>query len=87
MPQQYDNRSTGALFKNKRKQKDTHPDYTGTFTDEGGREYWVSAWIKKSKSGETFMSLSHRPKDEQQQAQGRGESYYDEAPEEGDVPF
>ena len=87
MPKQYDNRGTGALFRNKRKTSDKHPAYTGTFTDAEGREYWLSAWLKKSKAGETFMSLSVRPKDEQQQAQGRGESYYDEAPEDDSVPF
>lgn len=62
MPE-YDNKNSGALFKNKRKETDKHPDYTGTYTDGNGREFWLSAWIKKSKSGETFMSLSTKPKE------------------------
>jgi|SRR5215831_9349660 len=53
----YDNTNRGALFKNKRKQTDNHPDYKGTI-DVDGQEYWLSAWIKKSKAGETYMSLA-----------------------------
>jgi uncharacterized protein (DUF736 family) len=62
MPE-YDKRNSGALFKNKRKETDKHPDYTGSYTDGDGREFWLSAWIKKSKAGETFMSLSTKPKE------------------------
>jgi uncharacterized protein (DUF736 family) len=54
---------TGSLFKNKRKEKDTHPEYTGTVT-VNGEQYWLSAWLKKDKHSETYMSLSLKPKDE-----------------------
>lgn len=60
----YDNTNRGALFKNDRKQKDTHPDYKGSL-DVEGTEYWVSAWIKESRKGGKFMSLSLTPKEDE----------------------
>lgn len=59
----YDNTNRASLFKNKKKTQDNHPDYTGQLDCEGV-EYWMSAWIKKSKAGETFMSISIQPKDD-----------------------
>ncbi len=58
----YDNTNTGAIFRNKRKETDKHPDGTGTVNIEGV-EYWVSSWNKTSKSGEPFRSLSFKRKD------------------------
>lgn len=55
----YDN--SGALFKNDRKDKPSHPDYNGSLTI-GGKSYWLSAWLKKGAKG-TFMSLAVKPKD------------------------
>lgn len=54
---EYDNRNTFALFRNNRKQKDTHPDFNGTFVDADGREYYIDAWSKMPKNGgEKFLS-------------------------------
>jgi uncharacterized protein (DUF736 family) len=53
----YDNTNRGALFKNKDKESDNHPDYNGK-VNVGGKDYFLSAWIKTSKKGEKFMSLS-----------------------------
>ena len=61
----YDDTNRGAIFKNDRKEKDTHPDYKGTL-NVAGVEYWVSSWIKTSQKGSKFMSLSVTPKDAQQ---------------------
>ena len=30
----------------------------------GGVEYWVSGWIKETKSGDKWLSLAFKPKDE-----------------------
>ena len=57
----YDNTNRGALFKNDDKQADTHADYRGQI-NVGGTEYWLDAWVKESKAGKKFMSLSVKPK-------------------------
>lgn len=53
---------SGALFRNKRKTKSDHPEYTGQAKIDG-IEYWVSAWLKETSSGEKYMSLAYTPKD------------------------
>lgn len=58
---QYDNTNRGTLGKNKRKEKDTHPDYAGKINIEGV-EYWLSGWLRE-KDGEKFFSLSVKPKE------------------------
>lgn len=53
----YDNRNRFTLFRNNRKTSETHADFNGTFTDENGREHYVSAWSKTPKNGgEKFLS-------------------------------
>lgn len=53
----YSNDNRGVLFKNDKKESENHPDYKGRI-DIDGTEYWLSAWIKKTKDGKTYMSLS-----------------------------
>jgi len=62
MSQEYDNNLRGVLFKNDRKEKDSHPDYKGQCEVEG-EEFWLSAWIKEGNKGK-FMSLSFTAKDQ-----------------------
>jgi len=60
---EYDNKNSGVLFKNEKKQTPNHSDYTGTWTDAAGVEHWLSCWIKESKNGRKFMSLSAKVKE------------------------
>jgi hypothetical protein len=46
----------GNLFKNEKKEKESHADYNGTIM-VNGKEHWLNAWIKDGKNGK-FMSLS-----------------------------
>lgn len=54
----------GSLFKNKRRTKSTHPEYTGQAKLDGV-EYWVSAWIKEKQDGEKYFSIAFTAKDDQ----------------------
>ena len=62
----YDNTNRGALFKNTRKEADTDCDYRGE-VDINGQPYW----LKTSKAGEKYTSLSVRPKEAKELAKPR----------------
>ena len=53
--------NTGAIFVNDRKTEETHPDRTGTVM-VGGKLYYANGWLKKAKDGRTYLSLSFKPK-------------------------
>jgi len=80
----YDNTNRGALFRAEKK-SEKHPDYTGKI-NIGGNDHYLAGWIKESKAGDKFMSLSlgdaveqkQQPKQQKQQ----GADFYDE-----DIPF
>ena len=61
---EYDNTNKGSLFKNDKKETETHADYKGQI-NVNGQEFWINAWINTSKQGTKFMSLSVSPKDRQ----------------------
>ena len=73
----------GSLFKNDKKDTEQQPDYRGSITI-GGREYWLSAWIKSSKAGQKYMSLSAQPK-EQRNAPSSGKTLHPGFDQE--IPF
>jgi hypothetical protein len=53
--------NSGTLFKNDRREKETHPNAKGTALIDGV-EYYISAWTKEGKAGK-FQSLSFERKD------------------------
>ena len=63
----YENINTGAIFKNDKKEKETHPDYKGSINVDG-KDFYVSSWINTIKKGENagnkYMSLKLTPKEE-----------------------
>lgn len=48
--------NTGVLFINNKKMNEKQPDYTGSAIN--GIKKDVSGWKKKSKNGDTYLSLS-----------------------------
>jgi len=51
-----ENKNSGAIYRNEKKEKETQPDYTGKCTLEG-KEYNLSGWINKSKAGKNYLRL------------------------------
>ena len=48
----------GAIFKNNKKEKETHPDYNGKIVDPNGKEWDLSLWVKKSAAGNSYFSVA-----------------------------
>lgn len=80
---EFDNTNRGSLFKNDKKETETHSDYKGQI-NVNGEEFWLNAWIKTSKQGTKFMSLSISPKDRQVSEPTRKNIPVDDS---SDVPF
>lgn len=85
----YDNNNRGAIWQNKEKQKDTHPDFKGSATIEG-IEFWVSAWKRKADANPNSpaLSFSVTPK-EQVQNQGvqQAQQAINDDFEDDSIPF
>jgi hypothetical protein len=54
---EYDNTNRGAIWPNKDKTTDNHPDFKGKLNVDG-IEYWVSAWKRKEGANPKSPSLS-----------------------------
>lgn len=70
----------GSLFRNDRKEKDTHPDYKGSCLVNGVKME-IAAWIKESSSGTKFMSLKFSEPRDQTAAPKKA------AEPDNDIPF
>lgn len=49
---------SGSLFKNDRKEKETHPDLKGKVMLPNGEVRWLSAWKKQTGAGAPWLSIS-----------------------------
>ena len=78
-----ENDNSGALFKNDRKEQEKQPDYKGSLTVNGA-EYWISAWLNESKSGQKYMGLKINLKEHQQAPEAPKNDAVDF---DDDVPF
>ena len=75
----YDNTNRGALFRSDRKQSERDPDFSGEL-DVGGQSHWINAWLKVSKTGTKFLSLSIKPKTAAKARPIPGRTDHDEIP-------
>jgi len=64
---EYDNTNRGSIWKNDKKETETHPDFTGSL-NVAGVECWVSAWKRKEGAADRApaLSFSVKPKDQPQ---------------------
>lgn len=75
----YDNTNSGALFRNDKKASEKHPDYRGDINVDG-KDFWVSAWVKTSKKGTKFMSLSVTEKESVQKVAPVADDFDEDLP-------
>ena len=76
-----------SLFKNNRKEKETHPDYAGSIMING-KEHYLNAWLKEGKNGKFFSGSVGKEKVPKDNFKPKGA---DEMPkntiEDDEVPF
>jgi hypothetical protein len=63
----YDNTNTGMLMRNRNRETEKHPEFTGSINVDGV-DYWLSAWVNTGKEGskiegQKYFSLKIKPKD------------------------
>lgn len=80
---EYDDTNKGILFRNDKRNSDKSPEFNGSINVDG-TEYWLSGWVRESKSGNKFFSLSVQPKEQKQAPKPQQRKF--EANVE-DVPF
>jgi len=88
------NDMSGALFPNRDRKTDRHPNATGSALING-IEFWVSAWTKIDRNGNKFQSLSFKIKEQREPDGGRGHAQRDDGwvwrapgdPLDDEIPF
>ncbi|CAB4188141.1 hypothetical protein UFOVP1165_34 [uncultured Caudovirales phage] len=81
----YDNDNKGAVWKNLKREKDTHPHWTGSAMINGV-DYWVNAWKKADDANEKAPSIkfSFTAKEKREEshpvAQNHGPDFDDDIP-------
>ena len=77
--------NSGSIFKNDKREKDSHPHATGSAMI-GGVEYYVSAWTKDGKNGK-WQSLAFKRKDAPKMMDGAPARSLMQEADEMDPPF
>lgn len=78
--------NSGSLFKNDRREKDTHPNAKGQALIDGV-EYWVDAWTNEARDGSKYQSLKFKRKDADQTGSAGRQEPAREADLDDEVPF
>ena len=73
---------SGTMFRNKRKERDSHPDWSGDGM-VNGQLVWLNAWEKKDKNGNLFYSFSFKNKQAKEEPRQQGANI---GPDD-DIPF
>ncbi len=80
----YDNTNRGTMGRNKRRESDKHPEFTGSINVDG-KNYWINAWVQENKAdGSKFFSLSVKPKEGGHEAPAPVQK---QAPLDDSIPF
>lgn len=77
--------NSGTLFKNDKREKDSHPHAKGSAMIDG-IEYWVSAWTKDGSKGK-FQSLSFQRKEQRQPERQQQASRPEPRELDDEIPF
>lgn len=82
--------NSGALFKNDRKEQETHADYRGDCLI-GGQEFYMDAWLNTADSGRKYLSVRFKPKQAKQaeppRQRPKDEKYRAGTADDSDIPF
>lgn len=86
------NNGQGFIFKNTRKEKDSHPDYKGRIKTPSGEDLDIALWIKKGDKVTFFSASVQNPfvKEEQSKPlpkQEKVNEYSSKSRGEDDLPF
>jgi len=76
---------SGSIFKNDKREKETHPNGTGDALI-GGKMYWISAWTNTRDDGSKYQKLTFKLKEQKASEKPRQELPADDF-QDDDLPF
>ena len=78
--------NTGSLFKNDRRETDSHPNAKGTALIDGV-EYWMDAWTNETGYGTKYQSVKFKRKEQSSAPPQRPQPAAFDTDLDDDVPF
>ena len=77
-----------TVFRNERKEKDTHPDYNIECLTPDGEKLRGALWAKESKNGKTYLSGKLEvPREDGAKVGGSTKAYTPKQDLEDEIPF